>query len=220
MWGFVSAFLGIVEWILNICNGGFNSFEEAVANLIGNIIGWFFSLGKVVTVLIDAIFGTNWTGGLENVVSQLQGIGKNDQAITLDKSAPQINYRFDMTDAYSKGYAWGAQKESDVKGWFNGFDIDSAYTTTGAGTVADNIASAADNTGKIADSVDITNENLKYLKDLAETEVINRFTTAEIKVEQTNHNNINSGLDIDGVVTQLNDGLNEAIELAAEGVHD
>lgn len=86
--------------------------------------------------------------------------------------------------------------------------------------VADNIASAADNTGKIADSVDITNENLKYLKDLAETEVINRFTTAEIKVEQTNHNNINSGLDIDGVVTQLNDGLNEAIELAAEGVHD
>lgn len=131
----------------------------------------------------------------------------------------KLDYK-DYESSFKKGYSVGVGLDEKVSGMFKGFDIDSAYTTTGAGTVADNIASAADNTGKIADSVDITNENLKYLKDLAETEVINRFTTAEIKVEQTNHNNINSGLDIDGVVTQLNDGLNEAIELAAEGVHD
>lgn len=53
---FVAPFLGIVEWILNVCNGGFNSFGDAVANLIGQIIGWFLNLGKVVTTIIDAIF--------------------------------------------------------------------------------------------------------------------------------------------------------------------
>ena len=63
---FVAPFLGIVEWILNVCNGGFNSFGDAVANLIGQIIGWFLNLGKVVTTIIDAIFGTDWTSGLES----------------------------------------------------------------------------------------------------------------------------------------------------------
>ena len=56
---FVAPFLGIVEWILNVCNGGFNSFGDAVANLIGQIIGRFLNLGKVVTTIIDAIFGTD-----------------------------------------------------------------------------------------------------------------------------------------------------------------
>ena len=53
---FVAPFLGIVEWILNVCNGGFNSFGDAVANLIGQIIGWFLNLGKVVTTIIDAVY--------------------------------------------------------------------------------------------------------------------------------------------------------------------
>ena len=66
---FVAPFLGIVEWILNVCNGGFNSFGDAVANLIGQIIGWFLNLGKVVTTIIDAIFGTDWTSGLESLQS-------------------------------------------------------------------------------------------------------------------------------------------------------
>ena len=60
---FVEPFLGIVEWVLNVTNGGFDSFGGAVANLIGNIISWFLSLGEVVTKIIDAIFGTDWTAG-------------------------------------------------------------------------------------------------------------------------------------------------------------
>lgn len=64
---FVTLFIGIVEWVLNVANGGFNSFGAAVANLIGQIISWFLDLGKVVTKIIDAIFGTNWTAGLNSL---------------------------------------------------------------------------------------------------------------------------------------------------------
>lgn len=134
------------------------------------------------------------------------------------------------SDAWQSGNSWGAEKEAGMKDAFtfnmpelskdnDSSEFDSVYTTTGAGTVADNTAAAADNTSAMADSVDITNENLKYLRDIAETEAINRFTTAEIKVEQTNYNNVNSGLDIDGVVTRFTEGMNEAIDQAAEGVH-
>ena len=81
------------------------------------------------------------------------------------------------------------------------------------------IAGIEDNTGKVADSVDITNEELKYLRDIAERDVINRFTTAEIKVEMTNHNNVSSDRDLDGIVDYLVVGINEAMVKAAEGVH-
>ena len=53
-WTFVTPFISIVEWVLNVANGGFDSFGGAVANLIGQIISWFLSLGKVVTKIIEA----------------------------------------------------------------------------------------------------------------------------------------------------------------------
>ena len=101
---FVEPFLGIIEWILNVCNGGFNSFGDAVANLIGNIISWFLSLGKVVTKIIDAIFGTDWTGGLNALQDKVLAWGKNENSITLDREAPTIDHRFEYGDAWSKGY--------------------------------------------------------------------------------------------------------------------
>ncbi len=67
--------------------------------------------------------------------------------------------------------------------------------------------------------MDITEEELKYLRDIAEQETVNRFTTAEIKIEQTNHNTISNDIDLDGFVISLTEAVNEAAETMAEGVH-
>ena len=78
----------------------------------------------------------------------------------------------------------------------------------------------ANNTDSIADSMDITEEDLKYLRDIAEQEAVNRFTTAEITIEQTNHNTVSGKMDLDGIVSGLTDAANEAVDKIAEGVHE
>ena len=216
---FVAPFLGIVEWILNVCNGGFNSFGDAVANLIGQIIGWFLNLGKVVTTIIDAIFGTNWTAGLESLQSSVTAWGKNENAITLDKNAPTIDYRFEYGDAWAAGNDFGEGIDAKIGGMFNtgglgdssGFDL---------GDIAAYTGETADNTGKTADALAVTEEQLEYLRDIAERDAINRFTTAEVKIDMTGMTNrIDGSADLDGVISQLTEGFTEALVTAAEGVH-
>lgn len=86
--------------------------------------------------------------------------------------------------------------------------------------ISNNTANTANNTGAISNKMDITEEDLKYLRDIAERETINRFTTAEIKVEMNNSNTISSGMDIDGIVDQLGEVLEERMYVLAEGVHN
>ena len=71
----------------------------------------------------------------------------------------------------------------------------------------------------MADSLAGSEEDIKLLRDLAEREVINRFTTAEIKIDMQNNNSISSNMDIDGVINQLTDKVYNAMSIAAEGVH-
>jgi hypothetical protein len=224
---FVEPFIGIIEFILNVCNGGFNTFGDMVANLIGQIIGWFLSLGTVVTKIIDAIFGTNWTAGLNSLKKSVTSWGKNENAITLSREAPELSDigvdRWAYGDAWNAGYGMGKGIDDAVSGAFGGggniFDPDQYASTYEASQMPSNIASIAENTGDMKDSMDITKEELKYLRDIAERDTINRFTTAEISVNMTNNNNISSDMDLDGVVDYLVIGVNEAMATAAEGVH-
>jgi tape measure domain-containing protein len=230
---FVEPFIGIIEWVLNAANGGFNDFGGMVANLIGNIISWFLSLGKVVTKIIDAIFGTNWTAGLSALQDTVLEWGKNENAITLDRNAPVLDYRMDYSDAYQSGASWGDGISDKVGGAIsdlfgaennipNPDDYASTYTYGGdpAG-IASGIDDIAGNTGKIADSMEITAEELKYLRDLAEQETVNRYTTAEIHIDMSGmQNTIQNGEDLDGFLSGLTDATREAIDIGTEGVHE
>ena len=131
----------------------------------------------------------------------------------------------------SDAYAAGAEVGAGIKDWMgdnlsvNGIlekmGVSTGPETTdplGYGSTLDDIAG---DTQSLAGSTDKTTEELAYLRDIAEQEAINRFTTAEVKIDMTGMTNrIDSNLDIDGVVGQLTDGFVDALSTAAEGVHD
>lgn len=137
------------------------------------------------------------------------------------------------SDAFNSGAAWGDGVADGLSSALDGFmdslavDIPNAgdYTSGFSDAIAasgmgDNLSDIAGDTGNISDSLDITSEDLKYLRDIAEQDAINRFTTAEINIEQNNTNNVNNGMDLDGVVSGLTDAVNEAVDIMTEGVHE
>lgn len=137
------------------------------------------------------------------------------------------------SDAFNAGAAWGdgvADKVSnfslsDVFGQTdipNVGDYTSGFNDAIANSgIGDSIGNIDDNTGKIKDSLEVSEDELKYLRDIAEQEAINRFTTAEINVDMSGmQNTVNSGDDIDGFMTKLTDSVNEAVDNMTEGVHE
>lgn len=256
-WWAVTPIISSVEFMLNACLGGFNSFGDACANLIGQIIGWFLQLGKVVTTIIDAIFGTNWTAGLESLRGKVTAWGKNEKAITLTKEASQIN-RISYGDAWDKGVSignswkesinsWGSKSQtwdglstmlgtSDLSSTENDYlldpydpkySLDGVYDPASANDDINNaldklnggVSAIGGNTGKMADSMELAEEDIKYLRQIAEMEWKKEYTTASIKIDMTNNNTVNGESDLDGIVTRLADKLYEEINVVANGVY-
>lgn len=167
-----------------------DSFGGAVANLIGNIISWFLDLGKVVTKIIDAIFGTNWTAGLTSLQDSVLKWGKNENAITLDRNAPTIDYRFNYGDAWNTGYNWGANLFSG-----NGNDaVGAALSGVPYDELSGQLGDIAGSVGSIEKSVKMSDEDIKSLVDVAERRYVNNVNlTAQTPVITVN--GANTGAD-------------------------
>lgn len=137
--------------------------------------------------------------------------------------APKMEMK-SLGAAWDTGYNWGADLFNFDKGNTGGNTdalMKSINDSLGLGDKLDKGNEAgkktADNTKKAADGIKMMNEDLKYLRDIAEREAINRYTTAEIKVDMKNENHINSELDIDGVIDKFGERVEEVAEMLAEG---
>ena len=135
-------------------------------------------------------------------------------------------------DAYSSGYKAGENLVNSAKKMFSGSDKANKTSdlAKNASKFAKNAQKAAKdgnkhakktakNTDDIKKSLDISNENLKYIRDIADREVINRFTTAEIKVNMTNNNKISKNVDLDGITKHLKTRLEKEMLKTAKGVY-
>ena len=117
----------------------------------------------------------------------------------------------DYTEMATKGYNKGNAIEDKMKNLMDGFGVQDLSN------IEDFTAETAQNT---KGALEMGEEDLKYLRDIAQRDTVNRYTTASVVVNQNNTNNISGEMDVDGVIGRLNDGMDEAIAIAAEGKHE
>ena len=215
-----------------------NAFISGANLAIGAINGIIGALNKIPGVNIGEIgklgAAGSVTGGLKNAranVGKWLGDAPSDYW-----KAPKMEMK--SIGAYAqKGYDFGASIPGkfstgldNIKNSIGDFAGQEDAWNKGQGDKLGNLGNAGKGLGKqgkdlnktakgIEKGVNKSSEDLKYLRDIAEQEVINRFTTAEIKIEQNNQNNINSEMDLDGVINYLVEGTEEAVTIAAEGVY-
>lgn len=240
--------LGVVNFVISIgveiynliatfANFFANVFNDPVGAIINLFAGMFdFILGIVQSAasLIDTVLGTDMSGavaGFRNTVATKveEIVGEQVEVMQkLDASDYQIQ-RIEYGDAWAAGNNFGRGIEDTVGGLFSGFSTDPSNMGDdlggGAGYIpydelSKGVGDISDNTGNMAKSLEVSGEELEYLRDIAERDAINRFTTAEVKIDMTGMTNkIDGGADLDGVIRELTDGFTEALVTAAEGVH-
>lgn len=221
--GMMTAGTGIANFMGDMKANVLMILQNMVNGAIDIINGFIGTLNKIPGVSIDTInnvtFGTN--AQLQNEAEKtareaaLDAYRSEIESGMADRDAKLIQMQNDARTATAArqaeidiAKAEALAKQSDPGGF--AFD-DMAY----------DMSDTASNTAKMANSMDASEEELKYLREMAEQEAINRFTTAEIKVEMGGiTNQVSSETDLDGMVTYLEDKLYETMVVAAEGVHD
>lgn len=228
-------------FIANVALGIWNALGACASNIgiafnnvICNIQSWFYGLLQTVMEVIAGIVKT--LNKLPFIDIDVSGINDKAQEYANKKAEAEGNKQeyksvtdafnegmstFDafstgwVSDAYNAGYSVGENIDSTIGNLF-GNDMGLTDSLTSMSNELSNISS---DTGSISDSLDITSEDLKYLRDLAEQEVINRFTTAEIKVDMGGiTNNVSKDTDLDGIINYLVEGVQVAMEETARGV--
>lgn len=236
--------LGIGNAIGALCSNMMTAFSNSISNIQSFFYNLLSTACSVIAGIAEALnqlpFISFDYSGITNAAADFAAKGAAASANVKEYTSIANAFKSGLStydafgsgwakDAFKTGAAWGDGATDKISGAVNGltsggFDTSNMFGGAGnqagnydAGKVPENIADTATNTGKAADSLEISSEDLKYLHDIAEREVINRFTTAEIKVEMTNHNNVNSDMDLDGIVDHLTSSVNEAMEIAARG---
>lgn len=214
----VGAFIGwkiASNGLRNTLANVFGEIAEFVANAINFMIekiNGLINAFNAVKSTVNEIFGTNLSATSEITY----------RANTLEYKLGARQLAYNLYDTITNPF--------ENLGVFNGID-NVPYTTPEIGTIpnygdlagtddtAKNTKDTADNTKKIAEAMDIMDEDLKFMRDIAEQEVINKYTTAKIEINMENINNISKDVDFDGIITHIGEQIAEATANGAEAVH-
>lgn len=239
--GCADIILGVLEWLINPIIGWVNFFQNvfkdpvsAVLYLFQGMADGILGLLEKIASALDTIFGTNmaasvagWREGLKASVDSLvesRGFNPSDfktEALDLGSVKDLGLNRLEYGAAWESGYNAGESFENSIKD-FDPASLIPEQNNVAWGGSSESAATEstaqeiAGNTGAMAS---MSEENLKYLRDIAERDTVNRFTTAEVSVTFGDvNNNVSSINDLDGIVDYIADNLQEALEVVAEGV--
>lgn len=235
----VDVFVLIYNLVATVANFIGNVFTDpvgAVARLFFDLADTVLSVLQSLASAIDTIFGSNLSGAVQGWRDSLGGwvdetFGKGTEVMAKMNAEDLHLGRFEYGAAFDMGDQFGEGIDNTIGGMFDfsnfdqmgGSDFGGGMGQYNLGNVADNIAgnsaNTAGNTAAMADTLDYMEEDLAYMLDIAEREAINRFTTAEIKVEQHNENHIDSGTDLDGIMDAWAADFAEKLDISEEGVN-
>ena len=217
LWNFIAAFV-------NFFGNVFTDPVGSIARLFFDLVDTILSLLQTLAGAIDALFGSDLAGAVQGWRDDLGSwvddtFGQGEEIMATVSGEEWHVDRFEYGEAWDAGVAVGDGISSAIDDFsigdiFGSTDIPNPadYTSQFAG-MNDSLDSISTDTSGISDAMDITQEELKYMRDLAEQESVNRYTTAEITIEQTNHNTVSGGMDLDGIVSGLTDAVDEAVEI-------
>lgn len=217
--------VSIAEFFANV----FKHPIRAVAHLFANFINFLIDKVKFLGSIIDTICGTNVVGRLETVQTAIgdwvnEKVGGNEITLKRMDATQVMMDRVGLKDMYNKGYEKGANFSLFGKNAETGIDTNTEFGNSTNPEVAksnDLLKNIDKNTKKAGDMLDLSHDEISYLRDLAEREAINRFTTAEVKVDVggiTQH--VASALDLDDIVDYMTNRMEESIAIAAEGSYE
>lgn len=219
-----NGFARFANFIGNVFNNPIAAVEVAFYDMFLTVLGYISKLAHAIEDVINKIPGVtvDITSGLDNFYA---GIEKAQQKVKDESGWVEYVKKMDFidySDAASAGYKFGQGIDDKVSGFFGGgLDSIDAFNMGNAWDgIYGNTADTAANTAATAEALDIAEEDLAYLRDIAEREAINRFTTAEIKVEQHNENHISKDADLDGIMDAWANDFAEKLEVSEEGVHE
>lgn len=224
----------LVGTVANFIGNVFNDPVGAVCRLFFDLADTVLSVLQALASAIDTIFGSNLAGSVQGWRDSLGGwvdstFGKGEEVMEKLNADDMKLGRFEYGAAFDMGYEFGQGVEDTVGGLFDFSAMDSLGAADGLdafnlGNTLDgiygNTGDTAGNTAAMSDALDIAEEDLAYLRDIAEREAINRFTTAEIHVEQHNENHISSDTDLDGIMDAWANDFAEKLNVSEEGVHE
>lgn len=211
IWNFIATF---AEFFANVFVDPIGSIERLFLGLVDSVLGVLETIANA----IDAVFGSslsdavgNWRSGLQAKIEASYG----ENAVRYD--------RMEKIDTASTAAAWS----TGVKGIANNLSqitgkLDSLTSSwdvsRSTGTINGGDLDSVGSVGKIDSDVNIADEDLKFLRDVAEMRYVQNFVTLTPTVAMDAQ--ISERVDLDDVVSAIERKLEGEFIAAAEGVYN
>lgn len=202
-----------------------NGLRNTLANVFGSIAGIVADAINFMIAKINGLISAfNAVKELSNEVLGTSFSATGEITYRADKIAFQTGardfvYNFNPLESIKNAMGGDINATPYTMPELNNIPNYGALSAGDDGGTAKNTKDTADNTQKIADAMDIMDEDLKFMREVAEQEVVNKYTTAKVEINMENINNVTGVADFDGIITHIGEQIAEAAASGAEAVH-